>query len=111
VVKGIDLLRRRTRERGRLELDASPDTLASESANPAELGGLSEQIEQLRAALAEMPEQQAEALALRHLSDMGYDEIAREMGMTVNAVGVLLNRARANLAERMGAASERKGEP
>ncbi len=70
VRKGIDALRRRVRERGRVEADVTPESVHASTTEPAELLSQREQMEQLRASLADLPEQQAMVLALRHLSEM-----------------------------------------
>jgi len=53
--------------------------------------------EALRAALAELPPRQAEAVALRHLEGLGNPEIARIMDMSVEAVESLTARGRRGL--------------
>jgi RNA polymerase sigma-70 factor (ECF subfamily) len=51
----------------------------------------------LRAALADIPPRQAEAFCLHSLDDWSYAEIAQHLGASVDAVGVLLHRARTRL--------------
>jgi RNA polymerase sigma-70 factor (ECF subfamily) len=51
----------------------------------------------LRAALAQLPPRQAEAVALRHLEGLGNPEIARIMDMSVEAVESLTARGRRGL--------------
>ncbi|MGE0068559.1 MAG: RNA polymerase sigma factor, partial [Solirubrobacterales bacterium] len=58
---------------------------------------LGAQQEEVRAANARLPERQREALALRELEEMSYDEIAQVMGMNRNSVAQLISRARINL--------------
>jgi RNA polymerase sigma-70 factor (ECF subfamily) len=53
----------------------------------------------LRDALGRIPAGQAEVFCLRYMSDLSNREIAQQVGMTSNAVGVLLYRARARLRE------------
>ncbi|HJT76803.1 MAG TPA: sigma factor-like helix-turn-helix DNA-binding protein, partial [Gemmataceae bacterium] len=57
----------------------------------------------LALALAEIEPRQAEVVALACLDDWSYQEIAAELRITVNHVGVLLNRARAALRDRLRA--------
>jgi RNA polymerase sigma-70 factor (ECF subfamily) len=52
----------------------------------------------LRDALAELPERQAQAVALRHLEELGNPEIARIMDITVEAVESLTARGKRALA-------------
>ena len=62
----------------------------------AQAGELSER---LRTALGRLPQRQAEVFALHALEGWKHDEIARQMQITCDAVGVLLHRARARLRE------------
>jgi RNA polymerase sigma-70 factor (ECF subfamily) len=55
--------------------------------------------EQIRAANEGLPPRQREALALRELEDLSYDEVADIMGMNRNAVAQLISRARINLRD------------
>jgi RNA polymerase sigma factor (sigma-70 family) len=55
--------------------------------------------EQIRAANEELPPRQREALALRELEDLSYDEVADIMGMNRNSVAQLISRARINLRD------------
>ena len=61
--------------------------------------------EQLRHALTELPPIQAEVCCLRFLEGYSYDQIAEQTGITVNHVGVLLNRCKALLRKRLQAFS------
>jgi RNA polymerase sigma-70 factor (ECF subfamily) len=62
---------------------------------------LGAQREEVRAANARLPERQREALALRELEEMSYDEIAAVMGMNRNSVAQLISRARINLRDEL----------
>jgi RNA polymerase sigma-70 factor (ECF subfamily) len=57
----------------------------------------------LRAALAELPERQAQAVALRHLQGLSNPEIADVMGLGVEAVESLTARGKRALAARLDA--------
>src|SRR5262245_35847998 len=57
--------------------------------------------EEIRAANATLPERQREALALKELEDLSYDEIAEIMGMNRNSVAQLISRARINLRDAL----------
>ena len=59
--------------------------------------------DQLRVALAEIPEEFRIAIVLREFGDMSYAEIAEHQGVGVQTVKSRLNRARTQLAERMRA--------
>ncbi len=62
---------------------------------------LASQREEIRAANAQLPERQREALALRELEDLSYDEIAELMEMNRNSVAQLISRARINLRDEL----------
>ena len=55
--------------------------------------------EDIRAANALLPVRQREALALRELGELSYDEVAEVMGMNRNSVAQLISRARLNLRD------------
>ena len=52
----------------------------------------------LRRAIAKLPERDSQIFSLYYLGDLAHAEIALEMNMSVNAVGVALHRLRARLA-------------
>jgi RNA polymerase sigma factor (sigma-70 family) len=57
--------------------------------------------EEIRAANLTLPERQREALALRELEGLSYDEIAEIMEMNRNSVAQLISRARINLRDAL----------
>ena len=59
--------------------------------------------DQLRMALAEIPEDFRTALVLREFGDMTYEQIAEHQGIPVQTVRSRLNRARKQLSERIRA--------
>jgi|GEM_PF-1009586 len=62
---------------------------------------LASQQEEIREANARLPERQREALALRELEGLSYDEIAELMEMNRNSVAQLISRARINLRDEL----------
>ena len=52
----------------------------------------------LRRAIAKLPERDGQIFALHYLGDLPHSDIAAQMNMTANAVGVALHRIRARLA-------------
>ena len=62
---------------------------------------LASQQDEVREANGRLPERQREALALRELEDLSYDEIAEVMGMNRNSVAQLISRARINLRDEL----------
>ena len=98
--RAIDRLRSRYRQ-GRRERDVDPDrgldALPGQHRRPEEHAASAELASALRAALAAIPERQAEVFCLHCLDGWSYEEIARHTGATVDNVGVLLHRARGKL--------------
>ena len=98
--RAIDQLRRRIRE-GLRESDDDNMQVASARPGPdAEAENL-ELAERLRAAIGQLPSQEAKVFCLRHFSDMSYREIAKELQITTSAAGVLLHRAKARLRDTL----------
>jgi RNA polymerase sigma factor (sigma-70 family) len=56
----------------------------------------------IRAAAAALPERHRAVLVMREVRDMSYDQIARDLGLTENAVAQLIHRARKRLAGELG---------
>ena len=81
--------------------DAPADWAAVPSNNPgpAQMAQQQELIARLRESLTQLPPQEAQAFCLRYLNDMSYRQIAKALGIKINAAGVLLHRARAKLRE------------
>jgi RNA polymerase sigma-70 factor (ECF subfamily) len=101
--RALDQLRRRIRQRQRIVSDHGDtdrcDAQPSKQPGPLEYAQGNELSERLRVALGELPPRHSEAFCLRHVSGLSYGEIAEEMGVSVDAVGVLLHRARRRLQE------------
>jgi RNA polymerase sigma factor (sigma-70 family) len=96
-----DLLRRR---RVRQDLETGDiETIPLEHPDPGQLEQLIAQKsrEDVRKALAQLPNRTRMALTLRYYSDMSYDEIAETLGVRRAFVGVLLLRARHQLRHAM----------
>jgi RNA polymerase sigma-70 factor (ECF subfamily) len=88
-----DLMRRRPRTR-------QGNTTPEPAAPPAE-----SQQEEIREASMRLPERQREALALRELEQLSYDEIAAIMDVSRNTVAQLISRARINLRDELSGTS------
>ena len=97
-VRAMDRLRQRYRHRTGLQA-ANWDALPGPARSPSEVAEDSELGERLRAALACLPSKQAEVFCLHHLEDWSYQETASHLAISVDAVGVLLHRARHRLRE------------
>jgi RNA polymerase sigma-70 factor (ECF subfamily) len=98
-VRAIDLLRVRCRNRGRIDASTGSDGALSREANPVQEAEAGELAERLRAALPRLSPDQAAVFCLSCLENLSYQEIGERLGMTANAVGVVLHRARHRLRE------------
>ena len=99
VQRGVDLLRKRKPNFRLHRVDVDCQTLESTEPTPA-IGIQSKELsEQLRVALSKIPPQEAEVFCLRVLNEFSYRQIAEEMKVNENYVGVLINRARRKLQE------------
>jgi RNA polymerase sigma-70 factor, ECF subfamily len=105
-----DILRRRN---SRQDLETGMDSamvenLPLKSADPDQLTRLIEAqtSSQVRAALATLPARAQMALVLRYFAEMSYDEIADSLGLSRNAVGVVILRAHHQLRDALAGLSE-----
>jgi RNA polymerase sigma-70 factor (ECF subfamily) len=103
--RALEQLRKRIRESGKCVAIADPAAIVSkldgEHSEPEQAAHSSELAAQLRIALAEIDPQESQAFCLACLDQWSYHEIAAEMAISSNYVGVLLNRARASLRQRL----------
>jgi RNA polymerase sigma-70 factor, ECF subfamily len=100
--RAMDRLRQRYR-RSRREGPGDLAALAGGDPSPAQGAEAAELAARLRAALTTLPPQQAEAFCLHALDGWTYAEVADQLGLSVDHVGVLLHRARKQLRERLTA--------
>jgi RNA polymerase sigma-70 factor (ECF subfamily) len=82
--------------------------LVSDQATPVEQAARQEQLLRLAGALEGLPEDQRQAIELRHLKGRSLDDIAQEMGRSKGAVAKLLHRGVENLRSLLN--KETKGE-
>lgn len=94
--RAIDRLRRRTHEIQAKQL-AGMGLRSLENHGPLHLAQQQELLENLRGALGQLPEPQAEAFCFKHFQNMSQKQIGRALGITANAAGVLVHRARLRL--------------
>ena len=106
----LDLLRRRRLE-SRLFVPEVEEAaaLAADDSAPSPLGTLLavEGQDRLRAALAGLPERYRIPLVLRYYGDLGYEEIATELGLTRNHVAILIFRGKQALRRLLADFHER----
>jgi RNA polymerase sigma-70 factor (ECF subfamily) len=100
--RAIDRLRQRQRRGGR-EKTADWDTLSGPVSPPSQSAEEAELTDRLRAALVQLPPQQAEVFCLHCLEGWSYQEIAQHLNLSIDAVGVSLHRARQRLRELLAA--------
>lgn len=96
--RAIDRLRKRMRHR---QCEAAGDLALVEGTNhdPSQQAEAAELASNLRWAIAQLPARQAEVFCLHELGDWSYQQIADQLGMSVNGVGVVLHRTRQKLQE------------
>jgi RNA polymerase sigma-70 factor (ECF subfamily) len=103
--RALDQLRKRIRTSA-VQLsadDALANNISCPRKSPSTMAEQNELFDQLRNVLAAMPPDQAEVCCLRFLENLSYEQIAEELGLTVNHVGVLLHRVKSLLRVRLAA--------
>ncbi|OHB68431.1 MAG: hypothetical protein A2Y77_09880 [Planctomycetes bacterium RBG_13_62_9] len=109
--RAIDRLRQRGRQEHRQADGCDCEELTAGESDPASHAQTHELAGRLREAIGRLPGQEAQAFCLRYLNDMSYRQIARELDMGINTVGVALYRAKARLREDLGVAQTDEGNP
>ena len=99
--RGIDRLRQRVRRTSRESGDAAHAIDASLESRPLDAAERSELSGRLRIALSHLPSKQADAFCLHCLEGWSYREVAEQLDVTVDHVGVLVHRARIALRQRI----------
>jgi RNA polymerase sigma-70 factor, ECF subfamily len=96
--RAIDRVRKRVRRRRREE--ASDVALAvAKTGDAVQQAEAVELADALQWAVGQLPVRQAEVFWLHEFGDASHEQIADQLGITVNAVGVILHRARGKLQE------------
>jgi RNA polymerase sigma-70 factor (ECF subfamily) len=108
--RAIDRLRQRIRSRSRLESLQAVGDLAVR-ASPSAQGDAGELLDQVRQALTELPQAQAEAFWLASVESLSHAEIAQQLEIDVNYVGVLVHRARSRLKQLLSDAAPHRRIP
>lgn len=103
----IDVVRRRKSE-AKLLGDEREERAAAETEDGDTLGAIetAERARVVNAAIAALPERYRLPLVLAYYRDATYDEIAAELGITRNHVGVLICRGKQALRRALAAAKE-----
>ena len=100
---------RRTLGRRRLAHVANADVDELEAAAPSLNAETREEIAELRAALAQLPDRQRQAILLREWQGLSYADIAEQLGLSLAAVETLLFRSRRSLMRRLRGPRARLG--
>jgi RNA polymerase sigma-70 factor (ECF subfamily) len=85
----------------RLAHVANADVDELEAAAPSLNAETREEIAELRAALAQLPDRQRQAILLREWQGLSYADIAEQLGLSLAAVETLLFRSRRSLMRRL----------
>jgi RNA polymerase sigma-70 factor (ECF subfamily) len=96
--RAIDRVRKRLRRRVHEEI-ADQEFVSTVDGDPSQHAEAAELASALRWAIAQVPKRQAEVFTLHELSEWSYHEIADQLGITVNSVGVILHRTRQKLQQ------------
>ncbi|GAA4421760.1 sigma-70 family RNA polymerase sigma factor [Bremerella cremea] len=99
--RAIDLVRRRIRERNRIELADPDEVIATKSLLPGRQLEAEELREALREAITKLTDDQASAFVLTAIEELSHQEAAEVMETSANHLGVLLHRARIVLREQL----------
>jgi RNA polymerase sigma-70 factor (ECF subfamily) len=101
--RALECLRQRRREAGRRAALPEGSVADRREVGPVQAAEAGELAGHLREALAGLDAQQAQVFCLACLEGFSYQQIADQLGVTVNYVGVLLHRARSGLQQRLQA--------
>jgi RNA polymerase sigma-70 factor (ECF subfamily) len=107
--RAIDRLRQRTRREQR-RTDSNDREQISSQADPLDQAQTNELASHLREQIGRLPPQEARMFCLRYLNEMSYRQIAREMNVAINVVGVSLYRAKARLRAALAATQTKDSE-
>lgn len=99
--RAIDRLRQKSRQERRQTNAGDCDEIRN-GGDPHHEVQKQELVGQLREAIGQLPAQEAKVFCLRYLDEMSYRQIARELSIGINAVGVSLYRAKARLRKALG---------
>ncbi|MEX2142493.1 MAG: sigma-70 family RNA polymerase sigma factor [Pirellulales bacterium] len=99
--RALDRLRRHRAESGYFEANGDLAVVPAATAGPDARANFSELTDRLKRELSRLSPQQAEAFWLLSVEQMSYQEIAEQLGVEGNQVGVLVHRARRRLRESL----------
>jgi RNA polymerase sigma factor (sigma-70 family) len=96
--RAIDQLRRRQRNAA---ASSNLEQVCDSAQSVEENVRFEELVQRVRSEMAKMPDRQAEAFWLVCVEERTYEEVAQQMGVRRNAVGVLVHRARIHLRSQL----------
>ena len=96
--RAIDQLRQRQARGGESSSAVQVEELAAAATDDVSFNEL---VEVVRKELGSLPDRQAEAFWLVCVEERSYEEVAQEMGIDRNALGVLVHRARQQMRHRL----------
>lgn len=99
--RAIDVVRLRIRDRARTSASQADRMASPRKFEPEVQASEQELLDDLRAALASLPVQQAIAFVLTQIEELSNESAANSIGVTVGNLGVLLHRARTALQMRL----------
>jgi len=85
-----------------------PDPAEPDAAGPESSALRREELDEVLAAMAELPAHYRAALTLRHMQQLSYQEVADALGIPLGTVKTHLHRARAALKVRLAARREER---
>jgi len=97
--RALERLRRRYRHASRNEALPDAPLIDDQAPKPSQSVMEAEIVDQLRNALASIDAVQAEVFCLSVFHELGNREVAEQLGLKANHVGVLLHRAKKNLQD------------
>jgi RNA polymerase sigma-70 factor, ECF subfamily len=103
--RSIDRIRSRYRE-NRRERSPNWNDLTTRDPTPIQMAQAGELSRRLRAALARIPARQAEVFCLVCLDGWSYQEVAEDLRMSLDSVGVTVHRVRGQLRELLAETKE-----
>jgi RNA polymerase sigma-70 factor (ECF subfamily) len=100
--RAIDRLRQRRTDRPPKADQPTFEPAAPASEQPEAVAAEHELADRLRVAIAQLPDREASVFSLRHLGELANGEIAETLGISTDAVGVALHKARNRLKQLLG---------
>ena len=108
--RALNQLRRRSVEAKRRGTWPDFATTPSPNPGPVQDAEAAELAARMRRAIAQLPRRESEVICLRCLAGLSYEEIGRQLGLKLNAVGVLLHRARGKLRNTLESPSAERAD-